>query len=85
VLWEKEACHSTRPFESLRVLSQVEGLMALSPSAVSSGPNGKIEGLVFGMMPSRLDFEIHPVNPVILSKRNLSVPSGSSERSERAR
>jgi hypothetical protein len=62
VLWEKEACHSTR-------------LMALS----------KIEGLVFGMVPSRLDFEIHPVNPVILSKRNLSVPSGSSERSERAR
>jgi len=33
----KQACHSTLPFESLRVLS---------PSAVSSGPNGKVEGLM---------------------------------------
>ena len=32
----KQACHSTLPFESLRVLSKVEGLMALS----------RIEGLV---------------------------------------
>jgi hypothetical protein len=33
----KQACHSTAPFEGLRVLS---------PSAVSSGPNGKVEGLM---------------------------------------
>jgi len=32
----KQACHSTLPFENLRVLSIVEGLMALS----------RIEGLV---------------------------------------
>jgi hypothetical protein len=38
-------------------LSQVEGLMALSEA----------EGLVFHIMPARLDFETHPVNPVILS------------------
>ena len=48
MFWENQACHSTRPFESLRVLSQVEGLMALS----------KIEGLVFDIMHSRLDFEL---------------------------
>jgi len=33
----KQACHSTLPFENLRVLS---------PSAVSSGPNGIVEGLM---------------------------------------
>jgi hypothetical protein len=36
----KQACHSTLPFESLRVLSKVEGLMALS----------KIEGLVLTLV-----------------------------------
>ena len=38
-------------------LSHSTVLMALS----------KIEGLVFHIMPARLDFETHPVNPVILS------------------
>jgi len=46
----KQACHSTLPFENpfdrLTVLSNVEGLRVLSPSAVSSGPNGIVEGLM---------------------------------------
>jgi hypothetical protein len=32
---------------------------------------GKRSSLVFDMMPSRSDFEVHPVNPVILSKGYL--------------
>ena len=35
--WMDKLCHSTLPFENLRVLS---------PSAVSSGPNGIVEGLM---------------------------------------
>jgi hypothetical protein len=31
-------------FEDLRVLSNVEGLMTLSPSTVSPGPNSQVEG-----------------------------------------
>ena len=55
----KQACHSTLPFENpfdrLTVLSNVEGLKVLSPSAVRpvdelrssrSGPNGIVEGLM---------------------------------------
>jgi len=46
----RQACHSTLPFENpfdrLTVLSNVEGLRVLSPSAVSSGPNGIVEGLM---------------------------------------
>ena len=47
---KRQVYHSTAPFEnpfdSLTVLSNVEGLRVLSPSAVSSGPNGIVEGLM---------------------------------------
>jgi hypothetical protein len=68
MITREQACHSTLPFENLRVLSIVEGLMALSKT-LSEVEGSRIEGLVWRVYDPHIAMSerfilLHPVDPV---------------------